>query len=220
MNYQFNARGYTVHQVIVEMVRPQTRVLDIGCASGYVMAMLRDKRGCHCTGIEIDYEAAKAAEREGFRVIVEPAARAVKRVPQLGPFDYVIFADVLEHLADPDVVLRDSARLLSGDGRVIVSLPNIVSLRARLRILRGKWEYEDFGIFDRSHLRFYSIEGGRRLLATTGFKILEQAYVGPLTFYGGRRLAPVTRALPGLLANQMVFEAVAKRAPVDSSRRS
>lgn len=206
-NYAFNHRGYGTHQAILEMVKVGARVLDVGCASGYLMEHLRRTKNCQCVGIEPNLEAADRAAALGFEVIPDGAVGAVSAIEHSSPFDHIIFGDVLEHMMEPLQALEQYRSLLVPDGTIIVSLPNIVSLRARVRTACGIWRYEEMGVFDRTHLRFFTIRTGRELLAHAGLSIVDQHFVGPLTFYGGRRLEGVTRVRPQLFANNMVFAA-------------
>jgi methionine biosynthesis protein MetW len=206
--YMLNRRGYGTHQAIAERVRPDSKILDVGCASGYVMAYLREAKGCDAVGIEQDSDAAHQARLADFSVIEEDAERGMVTAASYGPFDHVIFGDVLEHMVDPGPVLAASHGLLRPGGSVIVSLPNIVSLRARVQLAMGVWRYADAGIFDRTHLRFFTVATGRALVTGCGFSISHESFVGPLTFFGGRRFLALTALRPGLLGNQMVFEAL------------
>ena len=206
--YGFNHRGYGTHQAIIELVGVGATVLDVGCASGYLMENLRRTKNCHCVGIEPNPVAAGRASALGFDVITSTAIDALAARRKWGDqFEHIIFGDVLEHMTEPNSVLEQCRSLLSPNGTVIVSLPNIVSLRARMRIACGIWRYEEMGICDRTHLRFFTIRTGRELLAEAGYAIFDDRFVGPLTFLGGRRLQSVTRLRPQVLANGMVFAA-------------
>ncbi len=203
--YTLNERGIGTHQIITRWVRPQSHVLDVGCASGYLMRLLRDTRGCTCVGIETGAAAAEA-ERQGFEVIEGLAPEAFGAAQRRGPYDHVVLADVLEHTPDPEPILRAVADLLAPDGSVIVSLPNIAYLRARLRVLRGDWSYDDSGIFDRTHLRFFTVATARQLLQQSGLDLRGEAFVGPLTYRMGEPGVALTRLRPQVLANQLVLE--------------
>ena len=205
--YRFNSRGYGSHQAITELIRPGTSVLDIGCASGYLMTHLQNSKGCRCVGIEQSREAALVARNAGFRVLNDDALDGIANIAKTDRFDHIVFGDVLEHLVDPMAVLVASRSLLSPSGSVIVSLPNIVSLRARVTIALGIWRYHESGVFDKTHLRFFSVKTGRELLREAGFRITHEEFVGPLTFWGGRHLKFVNGLWPNLLGNQMVFSA-------------
>ena len=71
-------------------------------------------------------------------------------------FDYIIFADVLEHLQDPTTVLKDCQGLLNHHGEIIISIPNVAHFSNRLGLLFGIWNYGARGILDKTHLRFYT----------------------------------------------------------------
>lgn len=171
------------------------------------MTHLRDYKDCSCIGIEVNRDSVNQARAQGFTVVHENAQQGLSAVSEYQPFDHIIFGDVLEHMIDPLSVLKASRDLLSQNGTVLVSLPNIVSLVARARLCLGVWRYEDSGIFDRTHLRFFTVRTGHELIEKAGFTMSNVSYVGPLTFYGGHRFLRVTALRPGLLANQMVFEA-------------
>ena len=108
-------------------------------------------------------------------------------------------------MTEPGQILEYCRSLLCPNGTIIVSLPNIVSLRARMRIACGIWRYEEMGIFDATHLRFFTVRTGRELLEQAGYAIFDERFVGPLTFLGGRRLESITRLRPQILANVMIF---------------
>ncbi len=203
--YVLNQRGIGTHQLITRWATPGSRILDVGCADGYVMESLRREKACTCVGIEVG-PAAAAARLAGFEVVDEPAPQAFAVARLHGPFDHVVFADVLEHMADPQPVLQAAGALLSPGGSVLVSVPNVAFLPARLRLLRGRWDYEETGIFDATHLRFYTVETARALLAEAGLTVERIAYVGPLTYRMGETGLALTRLRPQLLANQVVLE--------------
>jgi hypothetical protein len=73
-----------------------------------------------------------------------------------------------------------------------VSLPSVVGPRGRLPIFFGVWRYRDSGVFNRTHLRFYSIKTGRALVIEVGFTSVDEALIGPLTTIGGRPLKTIT----------------------------
>jgi methionine biosynthesis protein MetW len=163
------------HRLVLEAVPDGARVLDIGCATGYLAARLRE-RGCVVVGLEPDPQAAAAARAHCSAVIEgdieEPATRA-----QL-PSDrgVIVFADVLEHLRDPLDTLAFGRTLLAPGGRVIVSLPNIAHWTARRALLRGDFPYADYGLFDRTHLRFFTRDSAHALAHDAGYTVLAERF--------------------------------------------
>ena len=143
------------------------RVLDLGCATGATGAALKDRQPAHVTGIEIEPEYAAEAERVLDRVIVADVARP----PELdGPFDALIAADILEHLVDPWSVLRAYARLLAPGATAVVSLPNVAHWSTFWHLLRGTWPRKPEGIFDATHLRWFTLRDARALLTQAGLR--------------------------------------------------
>jgi SAM-dependent methyltransferase len=88
-----------------------------------------------------------------------------------GPFDLICFNDVLEHIVDPWAVLRACRGLLADDGRVIAAIPNIQHGPTVARLLRGRWDYEDTGVLDRTHVRFFTRATMLDLFRSTGFVV-------------------------------------------------
>ncbi len=104
-------------------------------------------------------------------VVADAAAFAAGPPPPEAPFDCLIAADVLEHLADPWAVLRGVAAMLAPGATAVVSLPNVLFWGALARVVRGRsWPREDFGVFDRTHLRWFSTSDAVELLEQAGFE--------------------------------------------------
>lgn len=95
--------------------------------------------------------------------------------PYRQEFDYILFADVLEHLRDPEAVLKRALPSLKAGGKVIVSVPNIANLVMRLSLLAGRFDYTERGILDRTHLRFFTLANLKRMIANCGCDIVTVA---------------------------------------------
>jgi len=88
-------------------------------------------------------------------------------------FDCIIYADVLEHLKNPENVLIKHREKLNDNGYIIASIPNIQYIRPVLSILFDKLEYAEAGILDRTHLRFFTLHTIKKMFADTGFEIIK-----------------------------------------------
>jgi 2-polyprenyl-3-methyl-5-hydroxy-6-metoxy-1,4-benzoquinol methylase len=143
------------------------RILDAGCSSGALGAALKAERPVEVVGIERDpVYAARAAERLDRVLAADLAALGEL---DLGRFDCIICADVLEHLVDPAAALRGLAALLEPDGRVVVSLPNVRYWETFWQLGRhGRWPRRSVGLFDRTHLRWFTLADAHDLLAEAG----------------------------------------------------
>lgn len=146
------------------------RILDVGCGAGALSADLRRAGARHLAGIELDPVAAAAA-RDVVDVLVEGSVLDAPLPFQEGEFDYLIFADVLEHLPDPDRALERLLPFLSFDGRVIVSVPNMRFYTVLLRLIGGRWAYTDSGVRDRTHLRVFTRFSLQQMLQRHGLEI-------------------------------------------------
>ena len=184
------------HRRIIEAVPPGSLVLDIGCSTGYVAAELV-RRGCRVIGMDSDAESAKVAEAHCERVIVGTLESEDVLADLPRGVEVVILGEVLEHTADPLSILRAMHDVIVPGGRVIVSIPNVGVWFARLEILRGRFPYADSGIFDRTHLRFFTRATLRDLVRDAGFEVVaEHPTASPLPLEAAmtglvRRIAPV-----------------------------
>jgi methionine biosynthesis protein MetW len=197
------------HRLVLGAVPDGARVLDVGCATGYLAAEL-GRRGCRVTGVEADPGAAEQARAHCERVIVGDVEDRVVRdgVAALGPFDVVVLGDVLEHLRDPWSVLRALAPV--GD-RVVASVPNVAHWTGRRALLRGRFPYAEHGLFDRTHLRFFTRASARALAEGAGLRVVEERFAPAPVPLQARIPAlralegPAVRLRPELFALQVVL---------------
>jgi 2-polyprenyl-3-methyl-5-hydroxy-6-metoxy-1,4-benzoquinol methylase len=157
------------HTLIAELVGPDKRVLDVGCATGYLAEVLVE-RGCRVTGIEADPEAARQAEKYCERVIVgDVEDPSLDKQLDEGSFDVIVFGDVLEHLKDPLRTLKRLKLFLRPEGYVVASIPNVAHGSVRLALIQGKFQYRPLGLLDDTHLRFFTRESVEQLFDDAGF---------------------------------------------------
>jgi len=148
------------HTLMVELIGGSKRVLDVGCATGYLARALRD-RDCSVSGLEFDPVAAEEA-RPHLDTLVVGNAEEIDLLEAFGEqrFDVVVFGDVLEHLRDPLAVLRSARRLLDDGGSVVASIPNVAHGSLRLALMAGRFDYQPLGLLDSTHLRFFTRASG------------------------------------------------------------
>ena len=171
--YAFENFRYSSHYWILkklECERKPLRILDVGCAAGYLGRILRDN-GHHLTGIEGDTAAAE--EASSCYDALHLADIETFDFPYWREFDYILFADVLERLRDPAAVLRTALPALKDSGKIIVSVPNIANWVIRLSLLFGKFNYADRGILERTHLRFFTLRSFRKLISEISCRVLD-----------------------------------------------
>jgi 2-polyprenyl-3-methyl-5-hydroxy-6-metoxy-1,4-benzoquinol methylase len=152
------------------LVPPSARmILDVGCGTGRLGAMLK-RSGTSRKVYGIEYNPAVAAEaRKVLDGVLIGDLQTMEITFEREFFDCIIYADVLEHLLDPVAVLRKLRPFLKGSGVIVSSIPNIRHYTALLQIALHGWEYTDFGLFDRTHVRFFSRRTMEELLTQGGF---------------------------------------------------
>jgi methionine biosynthesis protein MetW len=149
------------------------RVLDLGCSTGGLATLLKARGEVEVVGVELDARAAAAAA-EACDHVVQADAEALARGDlerELGRFDCLVAADVLEHLVDPWAALRAYARLLEPAGTAVVSLPNVAHWSTYAHLARGSWPRHAEGIHDATHLRWFTLRDARELLEQAGLTV-------------------------------------------------
>jgi SAM-dependent methyltransferase len=140
-------------------------VLEIGCSGGGTLAKIAEVwQGAEVKGIEIVPEIAEYAQAKGLDVICRDIENA--ELPyEKEHFDYLIMADVLEHLREPEDTLLNMLKYLKKGGSFLCSIPNIQHASIINDLMQGKFEYTDAGILDRTHIRFFTLHSIRQLLS-------------------------------------------------------
>lgn len=203
---------------IVNWVPPGDYVLEIGCGSGTIIGYLARVKACRALAVEPDPVMADEARALGVEVLQGSVASETVQaaLAARGPFDVIVFADVLEHLRDPWQVLKVVREWLTPSGCVLVSLPNVAHWSVRFRLLLGRFDYTDGFLMDRTHLRFFTRASARQMFEQCGYTV-EEEKVRWAPFPGDRlwrRVLPfrnalnafLARAAPGLYGYQFLFK--------------
>jgi len=218
-HYEFKPFRYSSHYWILKMLdreKTPVKILDVGTAAGYLGKIWTAKRHS-VTGIELDAATAEKARvhYDSFQI----ADLETFAFPYRREFDYIVFADVLEHLRDPAVVLRRCLPALKESGKIIISVPNVANWIIRLSLLFGKFDYMDRGILDRTHLRFFTLRSLKELMREVSCNVIEVIptplpFQLVLPFTRNKVFAPfhaayyaLTRAWETLFAYQFVITA-------------
>jgi len=147
-------------------------VLEVGCAAGGFSAQLKQRGVREAWGVEIVESAAEKARQVLDKVLVGDIADLIDQLPA-AYFDVVIFNDVLEHMVDPFTVLARIKSRIKDGGMVVSSIPNIRYYHILFAlVVRKNWEYEDSGILDRTHLRFFTVRSIRAMYERLGYTVL------------------------------------------------
>ncbi len=208
MNEIRNIAYTTARSDVFEMVPAAAMsILDVGCSNGALGASLRHALpNRQIFGVERDAEFVAQAEGQLDRVIhADINEFAWGDVFPEAMFDCVIFSDVLEHLIDPQKHLIEAQKCLLPGGSIVISLPNIRHISALYSIfLCGTFPRRDRGIFDRTHLHWFTRRDAHILLAAIGMQVEAATYTlrvgdkggGLLNKVVGRLLGPIKEFAP------------------------
>jgi 2-polyprenyl-3-methyl-5-hydroxy-6-metoxy-1,4-benzoquinol methylase len=223
VHYPIKQSKYSSHYYARRMTGAHHDVLDIGCGEGFFAAeLVKDEN--RITGIDDRVAPANPAFERYYRADLDDGIAPV--LEQLGEkrFDRILLLDVLEHLKHPEQILQQCHTALKREGFLVVSLPNVANFTTRLMLLFGRFDYQERGILDRTHLRFFTRKSARRLLEDNGYSIVEEREtVVPAELVLGlspdnlamrllnRMLAAATWLLPGMFGYQIMFVARSAR---------
>lgn len=159
----------------MDMTQPNLTVLDIGCAcGGNLMYIKYQNPAAELYGIEHNANAAKIASL--FADVTALDVMKLNRPDWRGKFSYIILGDVLEHLPDSEAALRTLTACLSPKGKFLISLPNLLHFSVWRNLLEGDFRYDDSGIMDKTHLRFFTRKSILRMLDAVGLTAEKTTY--------------------------------------------
>ena len=193
---QQQASRQNFHRIIAELIPRGSRVLDLGCGSGELLALLRDERGCTGYGIELDDAQVMACVARGINVIQHNLEEGLALFED-NSFDVVLQLDTLQHLRNTEAMLRETARI----GRVgLVSFPNFAHWPHRLSVLRGRMPVTralPYQWYDTPNIRVATFADFEVLARRNGLRIVESF---------GLHEGEVVRTWPNLMASSAVFQ--------------
>jgi 2-polyprenyl-3-methyl-5-hydroxy-6-metoxy-1,4-benzoquinol methylase len=159
------------HEMLEFLPSTAKRILDVGCGEGNFASLVKQHNQAEVWGIELDVHASNLAKTKLHKVFCGTAEDCLKDLPE-NYFDVIYFNDVLEHLIDPYTLIKKIQSKLSSQGMVIASIPHVKYFRVLNQLLfQGEWKYEDTGVLDKTHLRFFTKKSMVRMFEEGGFKV-------------------------------------------------
>lgn len=152
-----NQSERTSLNLLVAHIAPQSTVLDLGCGTGALGRWLQANGGCTIDGVTLSDQEASAA-KTSYRTVAVDNLDTVDLATHFGQqrYDFIVCADVLEHLANPARILAQCRSLLAPNGALLVSVPNASYAGLIAELMQGRFDYRDEGLLDRTHLRFFT----------------------------------------------------------------
>jgi 2-polyprenyl-3-methyl-5-hydroxy-6-metoxy-1,4-benzoquinol methylase len=222
--YQVNIADDTASARVVRMVGQGKRVLEIGAGPGSITKILHNACGCRVTALEIDPTAI-----EKLAPYCEQVCQAdlndpdwPRGIAQLGRFDVVVAADVLEHVNHPPAVLGAMKEFLREGGHLVISLPHAGHSAVHACLFDENFEYRDWGLLDRTHIRFFGLKNIQSLFEEAALKIVAAEFVvrKPEQTEFAARWAAMPAPLKAALAGNpygLVYQVVIKAVPLSAA---
>ncbi|MDR2213760.1 MAG: class I SAM-dependent methyltransferase [Pseudomonadales bacterium] len=177
--YDVNTNSDSAAANVVRFVGNGKRVLELGCGPGSITKILAAQGQCMVTGMEFDSAAIEKAT-PFCQTILQADLNAEdwpRLLDEMDRFDVVVAADVLEHLYNPWRTLEQMAHLINESGYLVISLPHIGHAAVMACLMSGDFEYRDWGLLDRTHIRFFGLKNIEQLVTKAGLKILDVRYI-------------------------------------------
>lgn len=161
--------------LIIDMIRPNSEILEFGPANGRLTKYLKDRMHCKVDIVEIDEEAGKEASKYSRRSFLGEVMGDIEKFEWLKSinnikYDYIIFADVLEHLRNPKTVLENCREVLKEDGDIIISVPNIAHNSVIIDLINDEFKYNKIGLLDNTHISFFTYKSLIRMIEECGYR--------------------------------------------------
>lgn len=172
--YDFELDLSTVNtmSIINGWIQPGSRVLEFGPADGRLTSYLSQERNCDVTIVELDAESGAKAAKYAKNSYVGSPWGDIEKFCWLNPeeqYDAVIFADVLEHLHDPKTVLEKCAEVLSEDGFILLSVPNLGHNSVLIDLMNDRFQYAETGLLDSTHIHFFTYHSLVQMIRDSGY---------------------------------------------------
>lgn len=199
LDYGISKRRKEAIIALLEDIK-NTTVLDVGCSTGYLGKEFID-RGAKVYGIDISKKALNEARKVLTKVNIIDLNK--QKLPfSRGQFDLIVASEVIEHLQNPLLALKELNRVLKNNGGLIITTPNFLYWGNRIKFLKGKFAYEKIGMFDEGHVHFYTYDSLKNDLKKSNFKIIEENHLYP----GSSFFNVFKKYFPELFAYQFVIK--------------
>jgi ubiquinone/menaquinone biosynthesis C-methylase UbiE len=187
MIYEFkidDIKENTPFWYVLKNIESNQKVLDVGCATGYLGTHLKNKLNAELVGIDNqNYHLEKAEELNVYSDLINLDLNTFQNELDKYScyFDRIVICDVLEHLNDPVEVLKKLSKLLKNEGKFLIDLPNIAHSSIKYNLLTNNFNYTSMGLLDKTHIRFFTLNSIIAELSKNEFWIdkIEYIFSGP-----------------------------------------
>ncbi len=197
--------SHSFNPYVFNAVNENSAVLDVGCWNGNLGKVLIEQKNCSVDGIDFEQRVLNLAEKNGYgKTYLVNLNKDPEKLNSIKKrYDVIVCADILEHIIDPESVLKLLKGLLTNNGEILISLPNVAFGLNRLNLLMGRWNYTEFGTLDKTHLRFFTAKTLKELVENAGLIVKE---FKPYNQFGIlSKLAPLDRIWSNFFCYQFLI---------------
>ena len=179
-NFDLNLEEKNTMSIINGWIEEGTKVLEFGPANGRLTRHLSQKKNCNVTIVEIDEVDGREAEKYAQNALIGREKGDINKFFWCDleeQFDYIIFADVLEHLPNPGEVLNRCKEKLKPNGSILISIPNLSHNSVLIELLNDKFFYQKTGLLDSTHIHFFTYYSFLKMIDEQGFSVEDMDFV-------------------------------------------
>lgn len=178
-NFKLYMENENSLSIIIDMMRPESIVLEFGPANGRMTKYIHEDMRCVVDIVEIDEESGSEAAKYSRNAFLGEKEGNIEQFEwydkiKENRYDYIIFADVLEHLHDPAEVLRRVKILLSDEGVILLSVPNIAHNAILLELMQNEFPYKKVGLLDDTHIHFFTYYSLKKMIKECGYQCIKE----------------------------------------------
>ena len=213
--FKYNFREYSEEYVkrsifkadalILKQIDSNKRVLEVWCASWYMSKYMKEELNCTITWVEYSKEAWDKAKKYQEKIYILDLDKDEFLNSVKWNYDIIIFPAVLEHLKNPEKVLKKILQLLNEGWKIIISLPNIAHYTIRFNLFFWRFDYKTYWIMDNTHLKFYTYKSIKELIKDTWLKIERFHASFPFPLANFLEKIPILNQIIYFIINKILF---------------
>ncbi len=176
-NFKLDLYDDSIIAWIAGRITENANVLEFGPANGRLTKYLAEHKNCRVDIVEIEEQSGKEAAQYAVHAFIGKERGDIEKYFWLETeqkYDYIVFADVLEHLVHPQDVLERCKAILQENGKLLVSIPNISHNSIIIDLINDRFQYNSTGIMDNTHVRFFTRQSFGQMALQAGWTIVEE----------------------------------------------
>lgn len=180
-DFELDMVGENSNSAILKNILPNSKVLECGCAHGRMTKYLKEVLSCDVYIAERNEDTGKNAAVYSIKSFLGEEGNIEEETffnnlyeKGIYDLDYIIFADILEHLYSPEKILQKCQHLLKKDGSIWISIPNIGHNSVLIDLWNNKFTYRETGLLDDTHIRFFTYYSLKKMVEKCGLNVVNE----------------------------------------------